>query len=345
MVVKIDGSKGEGGGQIVRSALALSMVTGQPCEIVNIRAGRPKPGLMRQHLAAVRAAAEVCQADVQGASLGSTRLVFRPGAVAAGQYDFRIGTAGSTTLVLQTVLPALIVASGPTTLTLEGGTHNPLAPPFDFLVRTFLPQVARVGPRVTAELERHGFYPVGGGRMRVMVEPADAFREFHLTERGPIVSRRVRAVVANLPRHIGERECRTFAERSGWDPVGFRVDEVRGSRGPGNVLVVELESEHVTEVITAFGERGVRAEAVADRAWQETERYLDGGAPVAEHLADQLLMPLAVSAAHDGPGGEFLTTPLLSHATTHIDVLRAFLQIDVAVDHRDDGKCLIRVGR
>jgi len=173
----------DGGGQIVRSSLALATVTCRPCEIVNIRAGRPKPGLMRQHLAAVMAAAEVCEADVQGASLGSTWLVFRPGTVRAGDYEFRVGTAGSATLVLQTVLSALMMADGPSTLVLEGGTHNPLAPPFDFLVRTFLPQLARIGPHVAAEIHRSGFYPAGGGRMGVTIEPAARFHEFHLLVR------------------------------------------------------------------------------------------------------------------------------------------------------------------
>src|SRR6185295_18962730 len=158
-MLKLDGSVGEGGGQILRTALALSALTGQPFQIDRIRAQRRKPGLMRQHLTAVRAAAEVCQATVAGDSLGSMALSFVPGAVKAGSYSFAVGTAGSATLVLQTVLPPLLVAAGPSTLTIEGGTHNPLAPPFDFLERSFLPLVARMGPQFEARLERWGFYP------------------------------------------------------------------------------------------------------------------------------------------------------------------------------------------
>src|SRR5262245_8861795 len=160
----IDGSFGEGGGQILRTALGLSLVTGVPFRIEKIRAGRQKPGLMRQHLTAVNAAAQVGQAEVIGASVGSQELTFTPGKISPGDYTFAVGTAGSATLVLQTVLPALLTAAQPSFLTLEGGTHNPHAPPFDFLARAFLPLIGRMGPSVTATLIRPGFYPAGGGQ-------------------------------------------------------------------------------------------------------------------------------------------------------------------------------------
>jgi RNA 3'-terminal phosphate cyclase (ATP) len=161
-MLTIDGSQSEGGGQVLRSSLALSLVTGRPFAIENIRAGRKKPGLLRQHLTAVLAAAEVSAAEVEGAALASRRLLFRPGRVRAGDYAFRVGTAGSATLVLQTVLPALLLAEGESTLTLEGGTHNPMAPPVDFLENAYLPLVNRLGPRVKVQLVRPGFYPAGG---------------------------------------------------------------------------------------------------------------------------------------------------------------------------------------
>src|SRR5258705_2280598 len=196
-MLTIDGSFGEGGGQILRTALALSLVTGKPFRIENIRAGRKNPGLLRQHLTAVNAATEISRSEVMGAAIGSRELTFAPGSVVAGTYAFAVGTAGSTTLVLQTVLPALLVASGTSKVILEGGTHNPFAPPFDFLEKTFLPLVNRMGPQVTAELERPGFYPAGGGRMNVTVEPADALRELALPARGEVRARRAKAVVAN----------------------------------------------------------------------------------------------------------------------------------------------------
>jgi len=170
-MLTIDGSVGEGGGQILRTALSCALVTGQAFRMFGIRAGRQRPGLQAQHLAAVQAAAAVGQADVDGAQIGPQELVFQPRAVAAGEYSFPVGTAGSTTLVLQTVLPALTAAAGPSAILLEGGTHNPLAPPFEFLVKAFLPLLHRMGPSVRAKLDRHGFYPAGGGKLRVSIEP------------------------------------------------------------------------------------------------------------------------------------------------------------------------------
>ena len=160
-MLTIDGSFGEGGGQIIRSSLALSLVTGKPITIHNIRAGRKKPGLMQQHLTAVKAATRISAAETKGVAIGSSCLSFVPGPIASGEYSFRVGTAGSTTLVLQTVLPALLLACGDSTLRLEGGTHNPLALPYD-LATAYVPCSNRMGPQIGVKLERHGFYPAGG---------------------------------------------------------------------------------------------------------------------------------------------------------------------------------------
>jgi len=343
-VLAIDGSFGEGGGQIVRSALALSLVTGRPCSIHNIRAGRKKPGLMRQHLTAVAAAAQIGGAEAEGAAIGSRRLSFTPGPVRPGTYRFDVGTAGSTSLVLQTILPALLTADGPSELTLEGGTHNSLAPPADFLAKTYLPIVGRLGPAVEATIDRHGFYPAGGGQVRVRVRPAPRLGGLDLTERGPLVGKRVRALVAQLPRHIAQRECHTIAQQSGWDESCCRVEEVAGSRGPGNVVMIELDFQWLTEVFTAFGRLGVRAEQVAAEAWQAASRYLESGAPVGEHLADQLLLPLGIAAASDGAASRFRTLALSSHATTHIELLRQFLDVEIRVEPLGPDECLVHIG-
>ena len=185
-MIIIDGSQGEGGGQIVRSSLALSLVTGKPVTIDRIRARRSRPGLMRQHLTAFQAAAQIGNADVEGDSIGSSKVTFQPHDLLPGDYSFNIGTAGSTMLVLQTVLPALMVADGPSTIVLEGGTHNPLAPPFDFLARAYAPLVERLGPRIRMRLERPGFYPAGGGRAVVTIEPARQLVPLNLMERGDL---------------------------------------------------------------------------------------------------------------------------------------------------------------
>src|SRR5580704_3876555 len=201
-IIQIDGSIGEGGGQILRTALGLSMVTGQPFRIEKIRAGRDKPGLLRQHLTAVNAAAAICGASVEGAAISSRELSFSPGKVKPGEYTFSIGSAGSTTLVLQTVLPALLTANGPSSLTLEGGTHNPHAPPIDFLEKAFLPLINRMGPAVNVTLERAGFYPAGGGRVAVKIRPAAKLSPLEIPERGEIKRRAAKAVVAALPGEI-----------------------------------------------------------------------------------------------------------------------------------------------
>lgn len=336
-MIELDGSMGEGGGQVLRTSLALSMVTGKPVRIDRIRARRAKPGLMRQHLTAVLAAAKVSQARVEGAEVGSTSLTFAPGPVAPGEYRFSVGTAGSVTLVLQTVLPALLTASGPSTLALEGGTHNPLAPPFEFLDRVFLPLVRRMGPRVEARLERPGFYPAGGGRFSVEIEPAPSLAGFELLERGEIRGRRGTVILARLPRGIAEREVQQLSKGTGWDPSCFEIREV-DSVGPGNTVLLELESEAVTEIFTSFGEIGVRAEAVAERAVQEMRRYLKAGVPVAEHLADQLLLLLSLAGS-----GSFTTVPLSLHARTQIELIPRFLDVRIEVEKEERDRYRVAV--
>ena len=205
-MIEIDGSQGEGGGQIVRSSLTLSAITSQPIKITNLRSGRKKPGLKRQHLTAVRAAAKICGAAVHGDVIGSKQLKFEPQEVAAGDYYFRVGTAGSATLVLQTVLPALLTASGESKITLEGGTHNPWAPPFDFLAKAYLPLLNRMGPHVEATLLRPGFYPAGGGRFVVAVQPREKLASFDLIDRGPIKQRRVIALARPSKAESGVRQ-------------------------------------------------------------------------------------------------------------------------------------------
>jgi RNA 3'-terminal phosphate cyclase (ATP) len=325
-MLTIDGSRGEGGGQILRSSLALA--TGTPFRIERIRAGRAKPGLMRQHLTALEAATAVGGASVEGAAIGSQEVVFRPGRVRAGTYRFAVGTAGSAGLVLQTVLLPLATAGGPSALILEGGTHNPHAPPFDFLAGAFLPLLRRMGARVEARLERAGFYPAGGGRMAIEIGEALALTPLDLPTRGATLRRRARALVSRLPRQIGDRELAVVRSRLGWAADELEVVVLgEGMAGPGNVLLLEIESAHVTEVFTGFGEVGVRAEAVAEQAAQEARSYLAADVPVGPHLADQLLLPLALAG-----GGRFRTVPLTRHATTNIEVIRQFLQrsIDVA---------------
>lgn len=342
-MITIDGSQGEGGGQIVRSSLALSLVTGQPVTIENVRAKRSRPGLMRQHLTAFQAAAEIGKAVVEGDAIGSRKVTFHPHELIAGEYTFNIGTAGSTMLVLQTVLPALMVAEGPSQVILEGGTHNPFAPPFDFLQRAYAPLVARLGPKIEMTLERPGFYPAGGGRAVVSIEPVSQLRPLSLLERGNLVRRSVRALVSNLPAHIGERECRRVISKCNWGKETGDVEEVTNARGPGNALIVEIASQHVTEVFTSFGEKGRPAEAVAEKCVKQVLRYLKGDVPVGEYLADQLILPLSIGAGQGTGGGKFRTLSLSPHSTTHLDVVQRFLDIEVEVEEKDRDETIVSI--
>jgi RNA 3'-terminal phosphate cyclase (ATP) len=322
--VHIDGGKGEGGGQILRTALTLSACLGRPLHIVNIRAQRKRPGLQPQHLAAVQAAASICRAAVEGAVKDSQELRFEPSQVMAGSYHFSVGTAGSTTLVLQTVLPALLLAEQPSQLVIEGGTHNPLAPPFDFLQHAFLPLLNRMGPTVTARLERPGFAPRGGGRLHVAVQPATRLRPLAITERGVVRSQHAEVLLAHLPEPIARRELAVLQRQLGYDDSQLRFRWANDAYGPGNVVNAIIESEHVTECFSAFGQRGLPAEVVAQQVVDQVRRYLQAGVPVGLHLADQLLLPLVLAG-----GGTFVTLQPSSHTLTNIDIIRAFVGVDI----------------
>ena len=339
LMVRIDGSFGEGGGQILRTSLSLSLVTGKPFRIENIRAKRGKPGLLRQHLTAVRAAAEVGAGEVEGASLGSKLLTFIPGKVHAGDYHFAVGTAGSGMLVLQTILPALMTATAPSRIVIEGGTHNPMAPPFDFLEQCFLPLIERMGPRVKVELQRYGFYPAGGGRFTVEIEPCAALQPLTIGERGEITAKHAVALVANLPYHIARRELDAAAKTLGWDAECLSCVDTKNSVSPGNLVMIELKSSQLTEIFTAFGQRGISAEDVAADAARQAQGYLASNAAVDEHLADQLLLPLALAGA-----GSFTATSLNLHAQTNMHVIRQFLPVRFDVQE-DKGFSRVSVQR
>lgn len=329
-MIVIDGSAGEGGGQILRSALALSILTRTAFRMERIRAGREKPGLLRQHLTAVKAAQEISSADVTGAELGSRELTFRPRSVQGGDRSFSIGSAGSATLVLSTILPALMRAGGPSTIAIEGGTHNPAAPPFEFLAHSLSPLLARMGATIGLSLDRPGFYPAGGGLLRASVEPA-TLRALELEERGPLVKRRAIAVVAGLPPAVAERELRVARDRLGLGRDEVEKLEYPEDRGPGNAFLVVHEFQNVTIVTSGFGDRGVRPEEVAEHAIGPALRFLETKAAVCEHLADQLLLPMAM-----GRGGVISTTEPTSHTTTQIETLRMFLGGEVEIDTADE---------
>lgn len=337
-MLTLDGAQGEGGGQILRTALSLSLVTGTPFRLERIRANRPQPGLQRQHLASVEAAMRVSGARVSGASLGATALTFEPGPLKPGNYSFTIGTAGSATLVLQTILPALMLGSSPSKVALEGGTHNPWAPPYDFLAQAFLPIVQRMGPRFEARLQRWGFYPAGGGRFEVDIQPVQTLKPLTLVERGHLKACRVRGVAAGLPRSIAARAVETAFAVLGLTGAYVDVREV-ASAGPGHALLVELIFEHVCEIVAGFGQKGVKPEDMGAQAAKEAREYLDADVPVGPHLADQLVLPLALAGS-----GRFLTMAPTRHLTTNLDVLRCFLDVDLRCEAQGSGHWLVSAG-
>ena len=330
-MITIDGSQGEGGGQILRTSLALSLVTGQPFRLEQIRAGRQKPGLMRQHLTAVEAATTVGAAEVTGAILGSQTLEFRPRGVTPGSYRFAVGTAGSATLVLQTILPPLLTANGISTLTLEGGTHNPFAPPFDFLARCFVPLIQRMGPIIGLELCRPGFFPAGGGKFHARIDPVKRLTRLDLIERGPIRQRRARAIVSKIPAQVAERELTVVREQLGWQGSECVVESVDNPLGPGNALLVEIEAENVSAVFTSFGERGRSAEDVAGEVCVAAKSWLSANVPVDEYLADQLMLPLALAG-----GGSFRTVEPSLHSTTNAQIIERFLGVKIRFEVESD---------
>ncbi len=330
-MITIDGSFGEGGGQILRTSLALALITGKPFSINNIRAGRKKPGLMRQHLTAVNAAAEIGNAKIKGNSIGSQAFTFEPETIRAGHFHFAIGSAGSCTLVLQTILPALIIADGPSEIILEGGTHNPFAPPFDFLEKAFLPIINRMGPSVSAVLERPGFYPAGGGRFSVSIDPKKTLSRIDLIERGEVFSQTACAAVSNLPIKIAHRELKVVGKKLEWERDSLKAVEVENAHGPGNILALEIKSKNITELFTGFGEKGIKAERVANRTVKQAHEYLAFDVPVGRFLADQLLVPMAMAGE-----GIFRTLSPTKHTTTNIEIIRKFLDLDITLSKQDE---------
>ena len=325
MMIEIDGSLGEGGGQVLRSALTLSMVTGQPFRITQIRARRPKPGLMRQHLVAVQAAAAISGAHVEGAEVGSQDLLFEPNVVTGGDYSFAIGTAGSCTLVLQTILPALLFAKTASTVRISGGTHNPLAPPAPFIARAYCTMLRKMGAVVDLDVERVGFYPAGGGVLVARIAPCAALEPLFLHERGERIAAYAESIIAGVPADVAQRELACVATGLGWREGNLRTVQLPANQGPGNVLLATLELEHVTVVFAAFGEKSVTSEHVAKSLVGRVRRYLASGAVVDEYLADQLMVPLAL-----GGGGSFTLDKLSQHARTNADIIARFLPVTFA---------------
>lgn len=332
-MLEIDGSYGEGGGQILRTALSLSCLTGTPFSISNIRQGRHRPGLMPQHLAAVRAAQAVSAAELQGAEPGSTRLDFTPHALRGGAFSFDIGTAGAVTLVLQTLLPPLVRADRPSRVTLTGGSHVPASPSFHYLQQVFAPMLQRMGAELHLSIDAYGFYSRGGGRICAEIRPLRELQSLSIATPGEL--RRIAGCsgVCNLPASIAERQrtaalaalADTFAEAH----LPAEIDCITATGpGQGTFLFLRADTETVRAGFTALGARGKRAETVGTEAAEELGRHLSSGAALDPHLADQLVPYLALCRRESS----FSTSRITRHLLTNLWVVGRFVALRFRVE-------------
>lgn len=329
----IDGSQGVGGGQILRTCLGLSAATGRAFRIVRIRAGRPKPGLAPQHLAAVRAAAAICEAEVSGDRTGSKELTFQPGPLRPGEYTFDIGTAGSTTLVLQTLLPALAIADGRSVITVTGGTHNPLAPCFEYFRDVFGTLASATGIQAYLEMPRAGFYPAGGGRVVLQIEGlagAEALSPLRLVTRGDL--KRIEGLSAassSLPSHIVERQRQQVAARLATVGHTTTVEEANWETdSPGTLVFLRAVLARTVAGFFALGRPGLPAERVADEAVDQLLAFLASPGAVDAYAADQLVTLLAL--CHDKSC--FVTEKVTDHLLTNATVVPQLLCREVAIE-------------
>ncbi len=335
-MIELDGSEGEGGGQILRSALALAALTGKPFKLVNIRANRSKPGLQPQHLMCVKAAGAICGATYKGAAVGSSVLYFDPARVRSGEYTFSIGTAGATGLVLHTVyLPLALRGAGASTVTVGGGTHNAHAPCFHFNEITWGGYLNQLGIEIEQEMIRPGFYPRGGGEIRAVIRPCSRVQGLNLTVCPKLTTAGGFSAVAELPESVARRQAKRLASRLKEEQVESHipVEEWEGSIGPGSVAAVIFRQAPIATLFFGLGERGKPAETVADEAADEALRYREMEAPVDPHSADQLLLPLVFSP----DASEFRTsevTEVTRHLTTNIDTIAKFVDRTITLTGR-----------
>ncbi len=325
----IDGGSGEGGGQILRTCLALSLLTGKEFTITNIRQGRQKPGLRAQHLNAVNLAGKIGFARVEGGKFGSTSLIFAPDGIHAGRYSSNIGTAGSTALVLQTILFPLSFASKPSKIRLTGGTHVPYAPTFEFMELHWKTYLEQVGLKLSLKLEQAGFFPRGGGQIQMEINPSKQISSLTIPERGDIKQISGISAVANLDRKIAEKQRNQVLRLLGHR---YPLSDIRiinlPSANKGTTICLVCEFEHSRACFTSLGEPGKPAEKVAAEVCEQVEYFLATEAIVDKFLADQLLLPLSLSEADS----TYSTSKITDHLRTNADVIQLFInkRIDIS---------------
>jgi RNA 3'-terminal phosphate cyclase (ATP) len=362
-MIEIDGSYREGGGQILRTALSLSCLFQKPFRISNIRKDRKKPGLMPQHLTCVRAAQLLSNAEVAGDYIGSTELLFSPREMQTGEFYFDIGTAGSTSLVLQTLIPAIVFSnvSGnqKTTITLKGGTHVPFSPSFHYLDNIFASFLRKLGIEINLSIESYGFYPQGGGKVRAEIVPVKNIKPLNITERGALLKLRGYSGVGNLPFSIAERQRNTLLEEifssiaaltPTFEEVGegsfenFPVDIDLlnvSTPGQGTFIFVQSESEHSTAGFTSLGERRKMAEIVGEEAAKEFLAYYETGAAIDPHLADQIVLYLSMCNERS----VFTTSCITEHLMTNLWAIGLFHAYKYSVEGEPGKPWIVRINK
>jgi RNA 3'-terminal phosphate cyclase (ATP) len=340
--VIIDGSFGEGGGQILRSSLSLSLITGKPFRITKIRAGREKPGLGHQHLEAIQAAAQISGSQAEGAVLRSVELSFAPGPVAPGDYTFAVTTAGAMPLVLHTVFLPLVLSGRPSFLQFRGGTHVPWAPSYEYLSAVWQHALAACGVNIQLAIHKAGYYPQGGGEFSARLEPVARLRPLTLLARPPLQKLHLICVASNLPPHVAEREYKVVDGKAGGMGLAkylAHTSQAYPSPGPGHLLFMQVDMGACKAGFTAIGVRGKPAETVAEEMWQEFAGYWSKEAPVDPYLADQLLLPLSFAS---GPSS-YRVSEVSQHLLTNAHIIRLFCDVDITISGKEGEMGLVAV--
>ncbi len=326
--IEIDGSYGEGGGQILRTALAFSAILKKPFSIHHIRSKRKNPGLQAQHLEAVEALAQITEAQTEGVKLGSQKIIFIPQRILPGDYQFEVKTAGSVTLLLQAIFLPLCLANERSELTLVGGTHVPWSPSFHYLSEVLLPTLRWMGVSAKAAIEKWGFYPKGGGKIQLRIDPVGGLKPISLADRGSLKEVHGISAISHLPKHVAERQ-KEQALRKIQGQLKIEAEIITSydvpSNGPGSFLFLLAEYEKTFAAFSSLGAKGKRAEKVADEAVDSLKDFMESDGCVDPHLADQLVPFMAMAKGNSG----FTTTQLTEHLLTNLWVTGHFFAVKV----------------
>jgi len=334
----IDGQSEQAGRSLLGTCLGLSMATQTPFRMENISTGSRGVGLSRRELSLILAANQVCGGDLDGAVMGSQTLSFRPGQVQAGHYDISIGMAGSVTEVLLCLLPALMQADGGSSLLLQGGTHIPGSPSFDFLQRVFIPVLEQMGPRLRLSLERPGFYPAGGGKISAEIEPAETSASWEIYDAGRSLKNSATVLMAHGSKKIAQRQLEQVQKKLSWKESECHIELVRHSLGPGNVMILETVKENINALFCGYAGAHDSPQSATIKAIESFRRFVAQRVPVSPMLAETVLLPLALTK-----GGEFRTTPLSLHSQQQIPLIQRFLDVNISVEHSSRADATVRV--